>query len=51
MMKGWISEQTIQQVMERVDMPALIGEYTRLERRGAYICISFYMFVVDLGKK
>lgn len=33
-MKGWISESTIQQVMERVDMPALIGEYTRLERRG-----------------
>lgn len=33
-MGGRISEYTVQQVMERVDMPALIGEYTRLERRG-----------------
>ncbi len=33
-MGGRISADTIQQVMERVDMPALIGEYTRLERRG-----------------
>lgn len=33
-MRGRISEQTVRQVLERVDMPALIGEYTRLERRG-----------------
>lgn len=34
MIKGPISSETIQQVMERVDMPALVEEYTRLERRG-----------------
>lgn len=33
-MRGRISADTIQQVMERVDLPALVGEYTRLERRG-----------------
>ena len=33
-MKGRISSDTIQQVMERTDVTALIGEYTRLERRG-----------------
>lgn len=33
-MKGRISSDTVQQVMERTDATALIGEYTRLERRG-----------------
>ena len=43
-MAGRISLETIKQVTDRIDIVSLIGEYTRLERRGSewWGCCPFH---------